>query len=300
MFVKINHQVKQALQEGKAVVALESTIITHGMPYPQNVNIALEVEQTVRKHGAIPATIGIINGDIIVGLSEEQIDELAKSNNVLKVSRQDFSYAVTQKKSGGTTVAATMIIAAMAKIKVFVTGGIGGVHRGVNESGDISTDLEELGRTNVAVVCAGPKAILDIPKTLEYLETKGVPVLGYNTDKMPMFYSISDHIDVPYRVNSALQIADIINAQHTLNLENGILIVNPIPKINAINIEKEIEKAILEAKINGIRGKEETPFLLAKLNELTKGRSLEANRALILNNAKLGAEIAASLQGVKQ
>ena len=298
--MRISNEVAKALKEGKPVVALESTIITHGMPYPENIKVALAVEETVRKNGAIPATIALIEGEIVVGLTAAEIETLAKKKGVLKVSRRDLSYVVGLKKWGSTTVAATMIVAAKAGIKIFVTGGIGGVHRGASSSFDISSDLEELARTNVTVICAGPKAILDLPLTLEYLETKGVPVLGYKTSKMPMFYTMSPILKVLYNLESVSDLAQVVKAQHDLKLESGILVVNPIPKDHEIpypEIEAVINEALVLMKKDGVSGKEETPYLLAKISELTKSRSLEANKALILNNAKLGALLAAELAG---
>ncbi len=300
MIIRINEVVKKALAENLPVVALESTIITHGLPYPQNIAIARKIEAAMKENGAIPATIAIMDGEIVVGLTSAEIETLAKRQDVIKVSRRDLSYVVGLKKWGATTVAATMIIAKMAGIKVFVTGGIGGVHRGAEQTFDISSDLEELGRTNITVVCAGPKAILDLPKTIEYLETKGVPVLGYKTDKMPLFYTISPTERVLYRVDEANDIAKVMMTQSALGLESGILVVNPIPEAFALpyaTVEKVINAAISEMHRLGIKGKEETPFLLAKISELTKAQSLIANEALVLNNAKLGAKIARHLGG---
>jgi pseudouridine-5'-phosphate glycosidase len=295
MKIRISQEVAYALANNLPVVALESTIISHGMPYPQNVEIALKVEEIVRANGALPATIAIIGGDVVVGLDEDEIEELGQRKDVIKVSRRDLAYVMATKKWGATTVAATMVIAAKVGMKVFVTGGVGGVHRGATETLDISSDLDELARTNIAVVCAGPKAILDIEKTLEYLETKGVPVLGYKTDKMPVFYTTSPSLNVLYRVDSSSEIASIVNASHALGLESGTLVVNPIPKEEALpykDIEKVIDEALEEMKKAGVKGKEETPYLLSKLNELTKGKSQAANEALVINNAKLGASIA--------
>ncbi len=298
MKIRISQEVAYALANNLPVVALESTIIAHGMPYPQNVEIALKVEEIIRTNGALPATIAIIGGDIVVGLDEDEIEELGQREGVLKVSRRDLAYAMATKQWGATTVAATMVIAAKVGIKVFVTGGVGGVHRGAEDTFDISSDLEELARTNIAVVCAGPKAILDVEKTLEYLETKGVPVLGYKTDKMPIFYTSSPSLKVLYRVDSAAELAQIVNASHALDLQSGILVVNPIPEKDALpykDVEKVIEEAITEMEKEGIRGKEQTPYLLTKINELTKGKSQAANEALIINNAKLGAMIAKNI-----
>ncbi len=298
--MRISNEISRALLEKKPVVALESTIITHGMPYPENVKVALAVEEVIRSHGAIPATIALIEGEIVVGLTKDEIETLAKKSGVLKVSRRDLSYVVGLNKWGSTTVAATMIIAESVGIKIFVTGGIGGVHRGAATSFDISSDLEELARTNVTVICAGPKAILDLPLTLEYLETKGVPVLGYKTDKMPLFYTMSPTEKVLYNIESVSDLALVVKAQHDIKLKSGILVVNPIPKEHEIHypeIEEVINEAIRLMKREGISGKEETPYLLSKISELTKSRSLEANKALILNNAKLGALLAKEMAG---
>ena len=300
--IKVSVEVQEALRLNKPVVALESTIITHGLPYPQNIAIATKIEEAVRENGATPATIAIIDGEIIVGLTRKEIETLAQKAGVIKVSRRDLSYVVATKAWGATTVAATMIIAAKVGIKVFATGGIGGVHRNGHISFDVSSDLEELGRTNVAVICAGPKAILDLNRTLEYLETKGVPVLGYKTDKMPLFYTDSPTEKVLYRLDSAAQIADVIKAQHALKLDSGILIVNPIPAqylIPFAEVETAIDLAISEMKKAGIKGKEETPYLLSKISEITKSRSLIANEALVVNNAMLSAKVACALGGSK-
>lgn len=298
MKIRISQEVAYALANNLPVVALESTIISHGMPYPKNVEIALKVEETIRINGAIPATIAIVNGDVVVGLSEDEIETLGNKDDVIKVSRRDISFVMAQKRWGGTTVAATMFIAAKVGIKVFVTGGIGGVHFGAEQSFDISSDLDELGRTSIAVVCAGPKAILDLGKTLEYLETKGVPTIGYKTDKMPLFYTISEDENVLYRLDEAKDIAEVIRIHDALNLNSGLLIVNPIPKDYALNyseVKEVVEEAIVKMNEQGIKGKEETPFLLAKISEITKGQSLVANEALIINNAKLGANIAKNI-----
>lgn len=298
MKIRISQEVAYALANNLPVVALESTIITHGMPYPQNVEIALKVEETVRVNGAIPATIAIIEGDVIVGLKEDEIEELGKKEGAIKVSRRDMSYVMATKKWGGTTVAATMFLAAKVGIKVFVTGGIGGVHFGAEHTLDISSDLDELGRTDIAVVCAGPKAILDLPKTMEYLETKGVPVIGFKTTKMPLFYTISAEHNVLYRVDDPREIADIILYHQGLSLNSGILIVNPIPQEFALpyeEVKKAVDKALVMMKEAGIKGKEETPYLLKALYEITEGKSLVANKALIINNAILGAKIAKNI-----
>lgn len=296
--VKLSKEVKEALKENKPVVALESTIISHGMPYPQNVETALNVEKIIRENGAIPATIGIINGELIAGLTKEEIDYMGKTKGILKVSRRDIPYVCAMKKDGATTVASTMIIAEMAGIKIFATGGIGGVHRGAEITMDISADLEELAQTNVAVVCAGAKSILDLGLTLEYLETKGVLVLGYKTNKLPAFYTRSSEFDVDYRIDSPKEIADIVNTKWRLNLKGGILIANPISQEYSMDeelINKSIEEAVREANEKGIKGKELTPFLLSKIKDVTGGKSLESNIQLVYNNALLAAKIAVEM-----
>lgn len=290
--MKINPEVKKALEEGRPVVALESTIISHGMPYPKNVECALGVEKVIRDNGAIPATIGIIEGEPIVGMTPEEIELFGKTKGIEKVSRRDIPVICAMKKWGATTVATTMIFAKMAGIEFFVTGGIGGAHRKANVTFDISADLDELGKTDATVICAGPKAILDLGLTLEYLETKGVPVLGYNTDKLPAFFTRTSDFKVDYNVKTPLDIAKIVKAKRDYHLEGGVLVANPIPEeysLPAEYINAEIDKAIAEMEAKGIRGKDETPFLLAKIVELTGGKSLEANIHLIMNNAKLGA-----------
>ena len=295
----INKHVKEALEQNKPVVALESTIISHGMPYPRNVKTALEVEKTIYDNGAVPATIGIIDGEIIIGMTPEEIEEFGKRKGIVKVSRRDLAIVKAKKIWGATTVAATMICAKMAGIKLFVTGGIGGVHRGAQQTFDISADLEELANTDVTVVCAGAKAILDLPLTLEYLETKGVPVLSYKSEHFGNFYTRNSGLPVDYVFDTPEEAASIINAQHELGLKAGILISNPIPEECAMD-EKVINDAINEAidRMNkeGIKGKACTPFLLKTIVELTGGDSLESNIALVLNNAKLGAKIAAHLK----
>jgi len=294
-YLEIKEEVYQALKENRPIVALESTIISHGMPYPQNVEVAKNVEDIIRERGAVPATIAIIDGKMKVGLSEEELEFMATSKNILKASRMDLPIILAKGFNAATTVAATMIIAELAGIKVFVTGGIGGVHRNVQETFDISADLQELAKTNVAVISAGPKAILDLQLTKEYLETFGVPVIGYQTDELPCFFSRESGINVPYRVETPKEIALIIKAKWDLGLQGGIFIANPIPKEYSMDfkeINKTIDNAIAEAKKQKIKGKELTPFLLSKINELTKGKSLKANIELVYNNAKLGAEIA--------
>lgn len=298
-YISISDDVSKALKENKPVVALESTIISHGMPYPKNVETALKAQEIIRENGAVPATIAIINGKLKIGLTNEEIDYLGKKGReVIKVSRRDIPYMVAFKKDGATTVSATMIIANYAGIKIFATGGIGGVHRGAELTFDISCDLDELSKTNVSVVCAGAKAILDLPKTLEYLETKGVLVVGYNTNKLPAFYSSSSEYNVDINITNPNDIADIINVKNDLGLDGGILITNPIPTEYEVKheiIDKIIERAIKEMDEQGIKGKESTPFLLARICELTEGTSLESNIKLVYNNCKLAAEIAKGL-----
>lgn len=294
-WMDINPEVKEALETGKPVVALESTIISHGMPYPQNVETAREVERIIREHGAVPATIAILKGRIKIGLSDDELEYLGKAKDVIKASRRDIPFIVAMEKDGATTVAATMICAELAGIQVFVTGGIGGVHRGAQETFDISADLTELGQTSVAVICAGAKSILDIGLTLEHLETLGVPVIGYQTEELPAFYTRKSGFNVDYRVDSPKEIATALHAKWTLGLKGGIVIANPIPEAYQMDFEtitNAIEKALKEAEEKGIKGKESTPFLLAKVKEITGGNSLEANIQLVYNNAHVGAEIA--------
>lgn len=298
MKLDIKPEVQQALNNKQAVVALESTIISHGMPYPQNVETALAVEAIIREAGAIPATIAILDGRIKVGLSTEEIEQLAKATEVIKTSRRDLPYVVATKKNGATTVAGTMIVAKMAGISVFVTGGIGGVHRGAAETMDISADLMELAQTDVAVVCAGAKSILDIGLTLEYLETQGVPVLGYQTEHFPAFYSRESGFACNYKVDSADEVARILAEKKELGLEGGTIIANPIPEqfaLPAAEIEQAIRKALDEAEEKNIGGKEVTPFLLSTLGNITAGRSLSANIELVKNNARVGVQIAIEL-----
>ena len=295
MLIKISEEVKKALAEHKPVVALESTIISHGMPYPTNVETALKVEQTIRENGAVPATIGIIEGVPVVGMSEEEINQFASRKDIEKVSRRDLPLVIANKKWGATTVSATMIIAQQAGIEFFVTGGIGGAHKKANETFDISADLDELGKTNVSVICAGPKAILDLGFTLEILETKGVPVIGYQTDCLPAFYTSKSNYKVDYNASSPKEISDIIYQKRINYLDGGVLITNPIPKQFEMDhklIDEAIYKALEDMEKLNIKGKEETPFLLKRIVELTNGESLEANIALVLNNAHLGALIA--------
>lgn len=300
--VSINPEVKEALEQGKPVVALESTIISHGMPYPQNVEMANKTEQIIRDNGAIPATIAIIDGKIQVGLDEEQLELLATAENVAKVSRRDMAQVLATKTLGATTVATTMIGAELAGIDVFVTGGIGGIHRGYEEHMDVSADLDELAQTPVTVIAAGAKAILDLPRTLEYLETKGVPVLGYGTDYLPAFFSSTSDNKLNARVDSPEEVASIMKYSNDLGFKGGILVANPIPtedEIPAEEINEIIDQALAEEKEAGVKGKDSTPFLLAKIVELTDGRSLETNIALVYNNAKVGAKIAVAYANEK-
>lgn len=291
-------EVRDALASKRAVVALESTIICHGMPYPRNAETALRVEAAVRDGGAVPATIAILGGRLKVGLDENEIGDLAERGpGIAKTSRRDIPFVVARGEDGATTVAATMIIAAMAGIEVMATGGIGGVHRGVQETMDISADLEELARTNIAVVCAGIKSVLDIGRTLEYLETVGVPVVGFGTDTVPAFYARSSGFPVDYRVDDPAEAARAIRAKFSLGLDGAMIIGNPVPEADALaaeEIDGVIEAAIEEMNERGVTGKDTTPFLLARIAEKTGGRSLEANIALILNNARVAAEIAAA------
>ena len=298
-FLDFAPEVAAAISSGGPVVALESTIISHGMPYPQNVETALLVEETVRQAGAIPATIAILNGHLKAGLTVEEIRQLGKrGTDVVKCSRRDLPFIVARKQDGATTVAATMIIAAMAGIRVFATGGIGGVHRGVEETMDVSADLDELARSNVAVVCAGIKSVLDIGRTLEYLETKGVPVAGFQTDTLPAFYTRESGFPVDFRVESAAEVAAAIAAKRKMGLDGGMVVAVPIPDEHALEsdeIDSVIEEALAEMTRLGITGKETTPFLLGRIAENTGGRSLEANIQLVINNARVAAEIAYEL-----
>lgn len=301
--MRISNEVKLALTNKfkKPVVALESTIISHGMPYPKNVQTALAVEKVIRDHGAVPATIGIIDGEPVIGMSPEEIEEFGKRKGVCKVSRRDLPIVYAKKMWGATTVAATMILAAQAGIEVFVTGGVGGAHRGANETFDISADLDELGRTNVTVISAGVKAILDLNLTLEILETKGVPVLSYGTDEFADFYTRHSGIKVENVVNSPREVAEIIHHKRINNLDGGVLVANPIPEEFAMDdkvINEAIQKALKMADEQGIKGKDTTPFLLKTIVELTGGNSLESNIKLVLNNAALGAEIAKEILNV--
>ena len=299
----ISEEVHAALIDHKPVVALESTIISHGMPFPDNLAVAREVEAEVRKHGAVPATIAIVAGKICIGLEPESLERFAMAQGVMKCSRRDIPFAITQGLNGATTVAATMILAEMAGIEVFATGGIGGVHRGAETTWDVSADLPEFAQTNVAVVSAGAKAILDLPKTLEYLETAGVPVIGYKTSDFPAFYSRTSGLKMPMALDSTLDIAAFIHEKKRMNLKGGTLIANPIAaefEIPQLEIEPAIEKAIAEADNMGVSGKDLTPFLLSYLNELTQGRSQRANKQLVLNNAAVAAQIAVDLVTIRK
>ena len=298
-YLEVSKEVAEALAAGKAVVALESTIISHGMPYPQNVETALRVEEIIRNEGAVPATIAIIGGKLKAGLTRDEIEYLGKKGqDVIKCSRRDLPVVCARKEDGATTVATTMIIAAMAGIKVFATGGIGGVHRGAETTMDISADLEELAQTPVMVVCAGAKSILDLGLTLEYLETKGVPVIGYGTDELPAFYTRKSGFGVDYRIDTAKELAEAFNAKLDMGLQGGMLVTNPIPEeysMDADVINAAIDKAIAESVEKGIKGKETTPFLLAKVKEITGGDSLDSNIQLVFNNARLAAQTAKEL-----
>ncbi len=298
--LELSQEVAAALKAKKPIVALESTIISHGMPYPQNRETAIAVEKIVRDAGAVPATIAVIGGKLKAGLTVEEIEYIAKKgHDVTKVSRRDFPFVIANKADGATTVAGTMIVAQMAGIKIFATGGIGGVHRDGNNTFDISADLQELAKTSVAVICAGVKSILDIALTLEYLETCGVPVVGYGTDEFPAFYTRNSGLKVEYRLDRAADIAHMLDAKWAMGLSGGVVIANPIPveyAMDASLIDRAIEASLAEAKTLNIRGKETTPFLLAKIKELTGGDSLDSNIQLVYNNARLAAEIAVSLQ----
>ncbi|ABV88267.1 MULTISPECIES: pseudouridine-5'-phosphate glycosidase [Shewanella] len=295
-YLDINPEVAAALAAGKPVVALESTIISHGMPYPQNVETALKVEQIIRDNGAVPATIAILKGRLKVGMTHEEIEYLGKAGlDVIKTSRRDIPFIVAKGVDGATTVASTMILAQMAGIKVFATGGIGGVHRGAQQTFDISADLQELANTDVTVVCAGAKSILDIGLTLEYLETQGVPVIGYQTSTLPAFYTRESEFGVDYQLDTPAQIAAAMKAKWDMDLKGGIVVANPIPEAHQLDramIDQVIADAVAEMDSKGIFGKASTPFLLAKVAETTKGVSLAANIELVFNNAKLAANIA--------
>ena len=298
-YLDVNPEVAEAVRLGKPVVALESTIISHGMPYPQNVETALNVERIIRENGAVPATIAIIGGRLKAGLTTEEIEYFGKKGQAIaKASRRDLAVLCARGEDGATTVTTTMIIAHMAGINIFATGGIGGVHRGAETTMDISADLEELAQTPVMVVCAGAKSILDLGLTLEYLETKGVPVIGYGTEELPAFYTRKSGFGVDYRVDSSEELAAMFAAQRDLGFKGGMLVTNPIPEEYAMPkdvIDAAIEQALRECKEQGVHGKETTPFLLARVVELTGGDSLESNIQLVLNNARVAARTAAAL-----
>ena len=293
--LKLSPEVQHALDHHHPVVALESTIISHGLPYPENIQLARRVEAIIREEGAVPATIAIIDGVIQVGCSDDELLLLAQSDDVIKVSKRDFAYVLSQGKTGATTVSGTLLVAAMVGIPIFATGGLGGVHRGVFETFDISRDLEDLALHNVAIVSAGVKSILDIAKTLEYLETKGVEVIGYQTDLFPAFYTRTSPYKVDYRLDSAEEVARLMHAKFDSGLEGGILIANPIPKEHSLPealMEEAIQKALSSMQEKGIKGKEITPYLLSEVKALTGGQSLASNIALMEHNAKIAAQIA--------
>ena len=298
-YLDVSPEVAAAVAEGKPVVALESTIISHGMPYPQNVKTALEVEQIIRDNGAVPATIAIIGGRLKAGLTPEEIEYFGKKGpEIAKASRRDLPVLVARGQDGACTVTTTMMIAHMAGIGVFATGGIGGVHRGAETTMDISADLEELGQTPVMVICAGAKSILDLGLTLEYLETKGVPVIGYGTDELPAFYTRTSGFGVDYRLDTPAELAAAFHAQRAMGLKGGMLVTNPIPEEYSMDpavINKAIDQAIAECQAQGVHGKATTPFLLARVKDLTGGDSLDSNIQLVFNNARLAARTAAEL-----
>lgn len=301
-YIEIAPEVKNALENNEPVVALESTIISHGMPYPENVKTAIEVEDIIKDLGVTPATIGIIQGKIKIGLNKEELEYFAQSKDIEKVSRRDMPHVLAMKKNGATTVAGTMICADMAGIKVFVTGGIGGVHRGVEKSWDISADLTELMNTSVAVVCAGVKSILDINKTLEYLETSGVPVIGYKTLEFPAFYTAKSGLNVDFKYDHEKDIANFLKRKWDINLKGGVIIANPIPDGDSLDenmINTAIDNALKECETQNIQGKNITPFLLSKIKSITEGKSLIANISLIKNNARTGALVAKEFSNLK-
>ncbi|MFR0019640.1 MAG: pseudouridine-5'-phosphate glycosidase [Paraclostridium sp.] len=301
-YLNVHPEVKKALAEGLPVVALESTIISHGMPYPKNIEMAKTVSKIIRENGAIPATIAIIDGVLKVGLTTEEIEFLGTNKDVVKASRRDLPFIISKKLNGATTVATTMILANLAGVKVFATGGIGGVHRGAQETFDISADLQELANTNVAVICAGAKSILDIGLTLEYLETNGVPVVGFETEEFPAFYTRKSGFGVDYKVESSLEVASALKAKWDLNLKGGMVIGNPIPKefeMDYDTINNAIKSALKEAEEKNIAGKKVTPFLLDRVKTITEGKSLDANMELVYNNAKVAAQIAKDLSELK-
>lgn len=294
-YIELATEIKDALAANKAVVALESTIISHGMPHPQNVETAREVEQIVRDNGGVPATIAIMDGKIKVGLNDEELEQMGSAEGVKKVSRRDLPEVVATGQLGATTVASTMVCAEMAGIRFFVTGGIGGVHRGFESTMDVSADLDELSQTDVVVICAGAKSILDLDKTMEYLETKGVPVVGYQTDELPAFFTRESGIELNSRAESTQAVADIATAKYGLGLHGGVVVANPILREDAMDkeyIDSVIAEAVQEAETHGIHGKDSTPFLLSKIVEATDGASLDTNIKLVKNNAAIGSQIA--------
>ena len=300
--LEIDPEVEQALAEGRPVVALESTIISHGMPYPANVESAKRVEDVIRDHRAVPATIAVLGGRIRVGLDHQALERLARGRDIRKVSRRDLPIVVAQGLDGATTVAATMIVASLAGIEVFVTGGIGGVHRGASESFDVSADLLELARTSVAVVCSGAKSILDLGLTLEVLETHGVPVIGMRTDRFPAFFTRDSGFGVDQRVDREAELAKIVKSKWDLGLEGGVVVANPIPaeaEMAPAAIERALRDALVQAARTGVAGKEVTPFLLSRIEAATGGKSLEANRALIVDNARVGSRLAVELAALR-
>lgn len=300
-YLEIKEEVLEALNSNQPIVALESTIISHGMPYPENVQMAKKVEEIIRSEGAIPATIAIMDGKIKVGLSDIDLETLAKASSVTKVSRRDLAIVLANKTLGATTVASTMICAKMAGIKFFVTGGIGGIHRGYEETLDVSADLDELAQTDVTVICAGAKAILDLPRTMEYLETKGVSVIGYQTKVLPAFYTRESNIPLLHSVTTPEELAKIVLTKEELHIGNGLLVVNPIPEADSLDanyINSIIDQAIKDSVKEHIFGKDVTPYLLKKIVEETKGESLKANLELVYNNAKIGAKIAKAYQKI--
>lgn len=302
-YLQVHPEVKKAIEAGEPVVALESTIISHGMPYPKNVEMAKNVSKIIRENGAVPATIAIIDGVLKVGLTEEEIEFLGTSKDVVKASRRDLPFIISKKLTGATTVATTMILADLAGVRVFATGGIGGVHRGAEKTFDISADLQELANTNVAVICAGAKSILDIGLTLEYLETNGVPVVGFGTDEFPAFYTRKSGFGVDYRVDSSMEVATALKAKWDLNLKGGMVIGNPIPTEHEMDydtITNAIESALKEAEEKNIAGKKVTPFLLDKVKTITAGKSLESNIELVYNNARVAANIAKDLADINK
>jgi len=297
-FIYFKDEVKEALERGRPVVALESTLISHGFPYPENLKVAGEMEEIIRGYGVVPATIAVIGGKIKVGLTASELEFMATSKDIFKASRRDLAAIVAKGLNGATTVAATMVVAEMAGIKIFATGGIGGVHRGAEKTFDISADLQELARTPVAVVCSGAKAILDLPLTREYLETMGVPVIGFKSEEMPAFYCRESGLKVDYVVDSAVEAAKVIGAMQDLGLGGGLLIANPVPEKYALSMEymnEMIEEAVRAAEKEGIKGKRLTPYLLNKIKELTDGKSLQANIELVKDNARVAAKIAHEL-----